>query len=289
MVRPLLLSFVLLASAAKSDKPAYYLYSKEGNEVSYSDMLNKLAKADIVLFGEIHNNALVHWLQLEVISDLDKANRPLVLGAEMFEADDQLIVDEYLSGTIELRHVEAEAKVWNNFATDYKPLLNFAKVNEVPFVASNVPRRYASLVARQGLSALDSLAAEALQYVAPLPIEIDTELPAYKSMIEMMGGGNHNSIQATNMVSAQAIKDASMAHSILQNLRESSTFVHFNGSYHSDNFEGIYWYLKKKKPDLRVVTISSVELVDINIWDEDLIGRADYIIAVPTTMTKTYR
>jgi len=79
-----------------------------------------------------------------------------------------------------------------------------------------------------------------------------------------------------------------MAYFILENLRENSTFVHFNGSYHSDNFEGIYWYLKEARPDLEVVTISSVEQEDISSWDEELNERADYIISIPADMTKTY-
>lgn len=284
------LSLIFLAFTM--DKPAYLLYSSKGKTLKYSKMIDKLAEADIVLFGELHNNALVHWLQLEVIKDLEKAEKPLILGAEMFEADDQLIVNEYLGGTIEARHLESEAKVWNNYQTDYKPLLDFAKTNNFPFVATNVPRRYASLVARQGLAALDSLDAAAKGYIAPLPIVVDMELPGYQNMMSMMGGhsgsSKHGGMQAKNMVSAQAIKDATMAHFILQNLEENSTFVHFNGSYHSDNFEGIYWYLKEARPELNIVTISSVEQEDITSWKEELEGRADYIISIPANMTKTY-
>lgn len=280
----LVLPFILLAFAM--EKPAYLLYDKEGKEIEYSEVIEKLADADVVLFGELHNNALVHWLQLETIRDLDKAGHSLILGAEMFEADDQLVVNEYLSGTIEARHLESEAKIWNNYKTDYKPLLDYARDNDIPFIATNIPRRYASLVARQGLAALDSLGGPAQAYVAPLPLEVDMELPGYQNMMKMMGG--HGGMQAENMVNAQAVKDATMAHFVLQNLEDSSTFVHFNGSYHSDNFEGIYWYLKQERPELKVVTISSVEQEDIAVWDEALSGRADIIISIPNSMTKTY-
>ncbi|MFP4092730.1 MAG: ChaN family lipoprotein [Cyclobacteriaceae bacterium] len=288
--RLIIFTFILLAFTM--DKPAYLLYSEKGKEVKYRKMLNELAKADVVLFGELHNNALVHWLQLEVVKDLKKEGRTLVMGAEMFETDNQLVINEYLDGTIEARHLASEAKVWNNYATDYKPLLDFAKENQIPFIATNIPRRYASLVARQSLTALDSLDKAAKDYIAPLPITVDMELPGYKNMISMMGGhgggGSHGGMQAENMVKAQAIKDATMAHFILQNLQESSTFVHFNGAYHSDNFEGIYWYLKQDKPDLNIVTISSVEMQDISQWNEELNDRANYIISIPEDMTKTY-
>jgi len=286
----LFLSIIFLAFTM--DKPAYILYNSKGKSQKYSKMIKRLAEADVVLFGELHNNALVHWLQLEVVQDLKQEGRSLVMGAEMFETDNQLIVDEYLAGTIEARHLESEAKVWNNYATDYKPLLDFAMQNNIPFIGTNIPRRYASLVARKGMTVLDSLNPEAKKYMAPLPLEVDMELPGYKNMMSMMGGhdggSSHGGMQAENMVYAQAIKDATMAHFILENLRENSTFVHFNGSYHSDNFEGIYWYLKEASPDLNIVTITSVEQENISEWDEELKGRADYIISIPEDMTKTY-
>lgn len=282
---------IFCSLACIMDKPAYILYDAQGKKANYDKMIDRLGKADVVLFGELHNNALVHWLQQQVVKDLHKQERALVLGAEMFEADDQLVINEYLQDLIEARHLEGEAKVWNNYTTDYKPLLDFAKQQHYPFIATNIPRRYASLVAREGLNVLDSLPSEVQSYMAPLPIEVDLELPAYKNMFNMMGGHggeSHGNMNGENMVKAQAIKDATMAHFILQNLEENSTFVHFNGSYHSDNFEGIYWYLKQANPELDIVTISSVEQEDINSWNEELKNVANYVISIPADMTKTY-
>jgi hypothetical protein len=37
---------------------------------------------------------------------------------------------------------------------------------------------------------------------------------------------------------------------INENLKDGATFIHYNGSYHSDNFEGISWYLKKYNPTI---------------------------------------
>lgn len=287
----ILFIIIFYALAFTMDKPAYVLYNAKGKKADYGKMIKRLSKADVVLFGELHNNSLVHWLQQQVVKDLQKQNRALVLGAEMFEADDQLIINEYLRGLIEARHLESEAKVWNNYATDYKPLLDFAKQHNYPFIATNIPRRYASLVSREGLQVLDSLPPEAQSYITPLPVEVDLELPSYQNMLKMMeghGNSGHGSMNGENMVKAQAIKDATMAHFILQNLQQNSTFVHFNGSYHSDKFEGIYWYLKQRKPDLDIVIISSVEQEDISSWDEKLENVADYIISIPADMTKTY-
>ncbi|MDZ7775007.1 MAG: ChaN family lipoprotein [Bacteroidales bacterium] len=81
-------------------------------------MLRKIADADVVFFGELHNNPVAHWLQLEVTRDLyQEKNGNLVLGAEMFEADNQLIIDEYLEGTIRQKDFEKEARLWSNYGT----------------------------------------------------------------------------------------------------------------------------------------------------------------------------
>ena len=284
------LVMVLFSCAAFSqDKPAYQLYEQSGNTVSYDTMLLQLRQADVVLFGELHNDALSHWLELQVAQDLWKPDSNLVLGLEMLEADDQLVLNEYLAGTIEERNFTGEIKLWDNYMTDYRPLVNFAQQHQIPVVATNIPRRYASLVARAGLSALDSLSASAQAFIAPLPVEVDTTLPGYKNMLEMMGGGSgHGAMSGENMVNAQAIKDATMAHFILENLPDRGVFLHLNGSYHSDHFEGIYWYLKKAQPDLEVLTISSVSQEDIMKLEEGAQGVANFVFAIPNDMTKTY-
>ncbi len=156
--------------AMTGDKPAYVLYDKNGGKVSYNDMVEGLAAADVILFGEYHNNPICHWLQLQVAASLyeDKGEN-LVLGAEMFEADAQLVLDEYLAGHIKAQHFENEGKVWKNHKTDYAPLVDFAKNHGLPFVATNVPRRYANLVARETLEGLEKLSGPAKKLMVPLP------------------------------------------------------------------------------------------------------------------------
>jgi len=66
-------------------KPAYQLFNKKAKSSSYKKLIKKCKKADIVLFGELHNNPIGHWLQLELTRDL-KESRPIMLGFEMIEA-----------------------------------------------------------------------------------------------------------------------------------------------------------------------------------------------------------
>jgi uncharacterized iron-regulated protein len=282
----IILSFFLLAM--QNDKPAYLLYQKDGTLASYSTLLKSMQDADIVLFGELHNNPICHWLQLKLTKDLFKhKGSNLVLAAEMFETDDQLVLNEYLNGFIKESNFEKEAKLWNNYKTDYRTLVEFAKQNKIPFVASNIPRRYASMVASGGWEALGKLDKLATNLIAPLPITIDTTLISYQNMYKMMGGG-HGGTAGWNIVYAQASKDATMAHRIAENWKEGKTIFHFNGAYHSDKFEGIVWYLNLYKPKLKIVTISSVEQDDLTSLKSESINLANFVICIDAEMTKTY-
>jgi uncharacterized iron-regulated protein len=263
------------------------VYTGTGRKSDYEDILKDAGKADVVFFGELHDNPVAHWLELEITKDLhaDKG-KDLILAAEMFETDNQLIIDEYFSDIIKESSFEREVRLWKNYQTDYKPLIGFAK-----FVASNIPRRYASLVASGGFEALQKLSPEALKYIAPLPVEYDPELPCYKDMLSMdgaIGGGMEKKVNE-NLPKAQAIKDATMARSIANSRNAGHTLVHFNGSYHSDRHMGIIWYLNKYTPGVKVMTITTVLQDDIDKMNDESLGLADYVIVIPSSMTRTYK
>ncbi|MGD1894544.1 MAG: ChaN family lipoprotein [Cyclobacteriaceae bacterium] len=287
---PIILSILcLMAVSGWTQKmPAYQLFNEKGKPTSYAKMLRTLAKADVVLFGELHNNPICHWLELQLLRDLHQTHDSLVLAMEMFEADNQLVLDEYLQGTIQEKHLLNEAKVWNNYSTDYQPLIEFAKTKGIPVVASNIPRRYANLVYRQGLPALDSLSGEAQQWIAPLPIEVDMQLSSYQEMLAMMGGSSHGgeSGEAKPLVHAQAVKDATMAHFVLKQLPRP--VFHVNGAYHSQDKEGIGWYLLQARPDLTIMNINTVEQESVDKLLEKNQTKADFTICIPSDMTKTY-
>jgi hypothetical protein len=65
-------------------------------------------------------------------------------------------------------------------------------------------------------------------------------------------------------------------------------FVHYNGAYHSDYYEGIGWYLKHYAPQLKVMTITTVSQKDLKKLDKEHLGKADFIICVDEDMTGTY-
>jgi uncharacterized iron-regulated protein len=274
----IIISFVTKAQ----DKQSYQLFDKNGKKVNYHKLLTSSQKNDVILFGEYHNNSVVHWLQLELTKDLAEKT-DLVLGAEMLEADNQTQVNQYLNSEITQKGLDTLARLWNNYKTDYKPLVDFAKEKKFAFIATNIPRRYASMVFRKDLVALDLLSAEDKSWMAPLPIDFDVNLPGYQAMMKMQGGH-----AGDKMPKAQAIKDATMAYFITKNSKENSVFIHYNGTYHSDNFEGINWYLKKYNPEIKILTIATVEQKDISKLENEHYNKAHFILVIDEDVTKTY-
>jgi uncharacterized iron-regulated protein len=162
-------------------------------------------------------------------------------------------------------------------------MVDLAKEKGLRFIATNVPRRYASMVYKGGFEALDTLPDAEKNWIAPLPIAYDPELPGYKAMLDM--GHGHSS---PTMPRAQALKDATMAHFILANFDPGTPFLHFNGTYHSDNYEGIVWYLKRARPELRIVTIATVTQADARRLEAEHKGKADLILVVDEAVPGTY-
>lgn len=287
-MKKILLSGIVIFTflSMKNDKPAYRLFDQKGKDASFKEIIKAASKADIVFFGELHDNPICHWLEYEVTAGLyAERGRNLMLGAEMFETDNQLIVNEYLVGLIKEKDFESQARLWPNYKTDYKRLLNFARDSSLRFIATNIPRRYAAMVNKSGFEGLNNLDNSAFQLIAPLPIKYDSSLACYADMAKMMG--DSPSHITANITRAQAMKDATMAYFILKNFTKGKTFLHFNGSYHSDRFQSIVWYLKQADPGLKIVTITSVEQKNMDDLEKASEGLADFIIMVAESMSKS--
>jgi uncharacterized iron-regulated protein len=287
-----LLLLPLLAFVPAGERPAYRLFTAQGQPADYDQMLAQLAQADVVLFGEQHNDPIAHWLELQVAKDLAQAKGPgkLVLGLEMFERDVQPLVASYAAGTLPDSAFERQSRPWPNYATDYRPLLQFARNQRIAVIGTNAPRRYAQQVARGSLTALDQLPAAEKAYLAPLPLAVDYELPGYKNMAAMFGGmSSAHGGGARTIIQAQALKDATMAATIRRSLAPGQTLLHLNGAYHSDHHDGIVAYLRAKgQPALRIQTLSVVTQSQLQQLSKENVQLADYIIVVPDDMTKTY-
>jgi len=283
------LLFVYCQALNAQDLPAYQLYNSRGKKVSFEKMATAANQSELVLFGEFHDNPISHWLQLELTQKMYVAHgKNLQLGFEMFEQDQQVLLSAYLSGFIPEEKLKDTLRLWPNYSTDYAPLVEFAKANSLSCVASNIQRKYASLLFKKGRAALDTLPESIKQQIAPLTFAFDTTLSQYQGMKEM--GAHMGPGMGWRMVEAQAIKDATMAHFILHNpwRKPSTVHLHFNGAYHSDFYQGIMWYVEQEAPQMKILTITTVSQDDVKKLDKEHFGQADFIICVPGNMTSTH-
>lgn len=276
-----------ICNLVAQEKKAYTLFNSLGKEIDYGNLINEISKADIVFIGEIHNCAITHWLEYEITKSLySKHKKDLSLGMEMLESDNQLIIDEYMSRTIAYDRFEAEARLWDNYYTDYSPSVLFAKENNIPLIATNIPRRYSAMVNKDGLESLNKLSEQAKGYIAPLPIDFSFKEEDKESFMMMQLMSGKKNINYEYLSQAQAIKDATMAWFIAKNFK--GKFIHFNGNFHSDSKGGIIPYLIKLKPNLKIINICAIRQEEINKLDEENMGRGDYYICVPEDMSSSY-
>lgn len=281
----LLFAGTIMSFQAIKNPSTYAWFNDKGKSIDFNKVEKEMMEADIILFGELHNNPHAHWFEQKVAKALfaTKGDK-LVLGCEMFESDNQLVLNEYLSGLINAKKLKENARLWDNYATDYAPIVDFAKENKLAVIATNTPRRYASMIFSGGFDVLETLSPEAKSYLPKLPIAYDTTVNCYNALLHspMMGHSNEN------LPKAQAFKDATMAHFILANWEAGMTFFHWNGSYHSDNHEGIVWYLKQANPNLKIYTITTVDQESLDKLEDSYLGKADAILVTDPSFPTSY-
>jgi uncharacterized iron-regulated protein len=281
--------FIGIQTYLAQDLPAYQIFDSKGKKVSFEKMATAAKQSELVLFGEFHDNPIAHWLQLELTQQMFAEHRSnLQLGFEMFEQDQQTVLSAYVNGEIANEKLKDTLRLWPNYHTDYAPLVEFAKEKGLSCMATNIQRKYASMLFKKGRASLDTLPEQIKQQMAPLSFAFDTTLSQYQAMKGM--GAHMGPGMGWRMVEAQAIKDATMAHFILHNsMRKIGTVhLHFNGAYHSDFYQGIMWYVQQEAPQMNILTITTVSQKDPRKLEKEHNGRADFIICVPENMTATH-
>jgi uncharacterized iron-regulated protein len=266
--------------------PDFAIYARSGRSIAGIEALaDSLARYDVVLWGEDHEDSIGHRREAELLDALARRGRPLVLGMEMFERDVQPALDAHLAGILSDTAFRSRSRPWSNYAADYRPLLERAREHGWPVIASDVPRALAGMVSTSGLGALSVLESTDRVYVAA---EIDCPQDEYyRRFLDAMqeeahptaGPGADPRMQATLLryYQAQCMKDETMAESIAAALRPGSLLVHFNGAFHSDRRLGIVPRLLRRAPGVRVAVISAVPTGDTRrLAPADRVG--DYVV-----------
>jgi uncharacterized iron-regulated protein len=246
--------------------------SATGATVPFTALIDRASRADVVFFGEQHDDPETHFLEFGLLEGLGQRLANVVLSLEMFERDVQPSLDRYLSGAASESSFLASARPWPRYATDYRPMVQLARVRGWRVVAANIPRPMASAIARKGMAALDTLTTLERTYASAAMI-CTPDTPYFTRFAETMGDMSGHGpgdaaadaataqAQMIRVFEAQCAKDETMAESIARALaasRGSGVTLHVNGAFHSDYRQGTVERVRRRVPDARMLVITAV-------------------------------
>lgn len=270
----LLIAVALIAvdgfSQIPYDEAQYRVFDGKGNNRSISDIISAGEDNEVIFLGEMHDDAVGHAIQAEIFRRIVErygATREIALALEMFERDVQIVVDEYLAGLISEQHFLLSSRPWGNYKWDYRPLVELAKEKRLPVIAANAPRRYINMVSRKGRNSLNGLSKEAKRWLAPLPYSEPSERYANKFRA-LMGPSPEAQMGLENILSSQALWDATMAHSVYQFLRSRKRplVVHLLGAFHSESRLGTVEHLLEYRKKTKAVVVTARYENEFNVF-----------------------
>jgi len=242
------------ATAMASETDFRIIETATGKEVRWKSMLDAAAKSDAVFVGEQHDDPETHRIELAILEDLhERAGRRLILSMEMFERDQQVVLDQHLAGVLSEEELGKKTKLWGNYAADYAPMVRYAAKNMVPVVAANCPNFIIRKVGQGGIDALAKLSESERRFAAKTVIAPAADAYADKFAETMSGmGGSHGPAMDPAMLrriyEAQCTRDDTMAESIHRAMTTGSVVLHINGGFHSESGLGTVARLQWRRP-----------------------------------------
>ncbi len=294
-MRNTLAMILLLLTVNLWSKPDAQIYlTQDSTCVTIHELAEALQEFDVIFFGEYHDNAILHRLEIELLQELVTTTPSLVVSMEMFERDTQDVLDSFLDGRMEEKEFITLSRAWPNYPTDYKPIIDFSRQKGLPVIAANIPREYAAKVRHEGWKAVDSVPIAQRRFIARNLVVLDD---AYKTkffatMQANMGSRAMPGSEAMfgSLYRAQCLKDDTMAESIADYLSHhpGAKIIHYNGDFHSNSHLGTAQKLALLNPELKIGVITPV-LVEPEApleFHPDFATQGDAVIVMHRTPTK---
>ncbi len=286
-VMAVVLSSALFAKAIKENDFAIY-NSNNGKKLSIEELAKQTKDYDVLFWGELHDDRLIHKLEKEILPYLLKTHKKLAISMEMFERDTQDVLNKYLKGEISEKEFIKQSRAWPNYLTDYKPIIEFAKKHNIDVIAANVPRRYAAMINKRGTGALEKISPKEKGWVAKKlkVLEGKYKKVFIQTMIENMGGGNSPMMAKMfdNIYAAQCLKDDTMAESIYEYLKKHPGvfIIHYNGDFHSNSHLGTAEKLHLLDKNLKIAVLSPQVVADNKkpIFKKDYKELGDFVLVM---------
>lgn len=292
LVFALLCTLAAAGLSAQADAPRRVVDGQTGGASSWAAMIDALAQADFVFVGENHDDPNTHKLELAILQDLSAKGRPVTLAMEMFERDVQESLGRFGAGRVPEADFLKASRPWPRYASDYKPLVDFAISRKLPVIASNVPRPFASEVSKAGFDALTAKTSEERKWFATDLQCATADDEYYRRFLDAMG--THPDASADRFYFAQCVKDETMAESIVKAHAAGSTdgqralVLHVNGAFHSDFHFGTASRTQRRMPGGRIAVVTVLPVDDIATATPDTAERrrGDFLIYTLDTRKK---
>jgi uncharacterized iron-regulated protein len=258
---------------------------RAGAFIDFEQLAARAAAADVVYFGERHGHAPAHALQHALLEALERRGGA-TLALEMFERDVAALLEAYVAVDAAEAELLEHGRPWPRYESDYRPLIEHARAAGWRVVAANVPRELASLVARDGLTALHALPPDTRAHAAAEIICPDDEYR--RRFVEElqqhpMGpplSADEEAARAQRYYEAQCVKDETMAESIVAAGEHASLpIVLVTGAFHTDRGDGVPARVRRRWPAARTLSLTTVPVPDLDAADPaPHTGRADYLL-----------
>ncbi|KJG07115.1 hypothetical protein UB33_05295 [Photobacterium angustum] len=239
----------------------YSITSPNGKTLTVDQLATKLKNADIILVGEWHSHPAAHLLQSQLFAALYQQNSQLTLSMEQFTRDKQAIVDQYLAGKIGERTLVSEGNAWPNYDSDYRPLVEFAKQNNLDVIAANAPKNIVRCISKNGPEYLNKLPPSERSWIAQ---SLTLDKDAYQTkFLNSMHHGNEE--QNLRMFAAQTAWDDTMAESMVAylNTHPNKQIIHVAGRFHTMEGLGTASRIKARNPNLKVALVTPITTSEV--------------------------
>jgi uncharacterized iron-regulated protein len=263
-MRPIALCLILCAltacgiaktSAEEPEQPTGQPLEVEGGApIGWDALVARLREADVVILGELHDNAEHHGAQAWVVSQL----RPAGLAFEMIpEASEEGVA-------VFLEDGGAPAEIgpaigwkrlgWPDWAL-YRPI--FTASGAKVFTGGGTGRGPARRAIRDGAAAV--IGDDRFMPVLATDLDAPTQTAMEDEMVASHCGHLPKSA-APGMVEAQRLRDASFAAAVLRaRERSGGQVVLITGNGHARIDRGVPVYLAEVAPELSILSVGLVE------------------------------
>lgn len=212
---------VVLAARAQTCVPAgkwALPAALDTTPVDFDRVLRRASASEVVLLGEMHDQAEHHRWQLHMISALQAVRGPMVLGFEMFPRRVQPVLDRWVAGELSEMQLLQQTdwpSIWGFDSALYLPLFHFARMHRLPMVALNVDRALIREVGRKGAAGVSESLREGVGQPAPAPAAYEKYL--FEIFLHHDGAkadATPNAVAFRRFVDSQTLWDRAMAEAI---------------------------------------------------------------------------